>query len=323
MDEFERASIEVLEEREDFAKLIMRPLEKGYGTTLGNALRRVLLSFIPGSAVTALQIEGVEVEGERRGDPHHVLHEFSTIPGVLEDVTDLVLNFKGLIVRSRSTETKILYLEAKGGKEDYAREVHARDIEPDAEVDILNPDLHLLTLDSELSKVNIQIYVEKGMGFVSAEFNKKANFPIGVIPIDSFFSPVRQVSYRIVPTRVGRAIEDDSLEISIWTNRSLAPLDALATAAEILVDHFSIIMNLRSIFSPLSPSGGTLENLLESMHLSIRSFNALKSIGVVTVADLVLKTESELRAIKNFGKSSLKEVRQKLDELGLNLKGEE
>ena len=213
MDEFERASIEVLEEREDFAQLAMRPLEKGYGTTLGNALRRVLLSFIPESAVTALQIEGVEIEGERRGDPHHVLHEFSTIPGVLEDVTDLVLNFKNLIVRSRSIETKILYLEAKGGKE-----VHARDIEPDAEVDILNPDLHLLTLDGELSEVHIQIYVDQGMGFLSAEFNKKANFPIGVIPIDSFFSPVRQVSYRIVPTRVGRAIEDDCLEMSIWTN---------------------------------------------------------------------------------------------------------
>lgn len=318
MDEFERASIEVLEEREDFAQLAMRPLEKGYGTTLGNALRRVLLSFIPGSAVTALQIEGVEIEGERRGDPHHVLHEFSTIPGVLEDVTDLVLNFKNLIVRSRSIETKILYLEAKGGKE-----VHARDIEPDAEVDILNPDLHLLTLDGELSEVHIQIYVDQGMGFLSAEFNKKANFPIGVIPIDSFFSPVRQVSYRIVPTRVGRAIEDDCLEMSIWTNRSLAPLDALVTAAEILVDHFSIIKNLRSTFTPLFPSGGTLETPLESMHLSIRSFNALKSIGVVTAADLVLKTESELREMKNFGKRSLDEVRQKLDELGLHLKGEE
>jgi len=318
LDEFERANIEVLEEREDFALLVMSPLEKGYGTTLGNALRRVLLSSIPGSAVTALQIEGVEIEGERRGDPHHILHEFSTIPGVREDVTDLVLNFKSLIVRSRSPETKILYLEAKGGKE-----VHASDIEPDAEVDILNPDLHLLTLDGETSKVNIQIYVDQGMGFLSADSNKKANFPIGVIPIDSFFSPVRQVSYRIVPTRVGRAIEDDRLELSIWTNRSLAPLDALVTAAEILVERFSIIRNIRSTFAPLLPSGGALETPLQSMHLSIRSFNALSSIGVVTVADLVLKTESELRAMKNFGKRSLDEVRQKLDELGLCLKGEE
>ncbi|MCX5975990.1 MAG: DNA-directed RNA polymerase subunit alpha [Coprothermobacterota bacterium] len=323
MDEFERASIEVLEEREDFAQLSMRPLEKGYGTTLGNALRRVLLSFIPGSAVTALQIEGVEIEGERRGDPHHVLHEFSTIPGVLEDVTDLVLNFKNLIVRSRSTETKILYLEAKGGKEDNAREVYGRDIEPDAEVDILNPDLHLLTLDGGLSEVHIQIYVDQGMGFLSAEFNKKANFPIGVIPIDSFFSPVRQVSYRIVPTRVGRAIEDDCLEMSIWTNRSIGPLDALVAAAEILVDRFSIIMNLRSTFTPLFPSSGALETPLEALHLSVRPFNALKSIGVVVVGDLVLKTESELKSIKNFGKSSLDVVRQKLDELGLHLKGEE
>ncbi|MEI6509515.1 MAG: DNA-directed RNA polymerase subunit alpha [bacterium] len=318
MDEFERANIEVLEEREDFALLVMSPLEKGYGTTLGNALRRVLLSSIPGSAVTALQIEGVEIEGERRGDPHHILHEFSTIPGVREDVTDLVLNFKSLIVRSRSPETKILYLEAKGGKE-----VRASDIEPDAEVDILNPDLHLLTLDGETSKVNIQIYVDQGMGFLSADSNKKANFPIGVIPIDSFFSPVRQVSYRIVPTRVGRAIEDDRLELSIWTNRSLAPIDALVAAAEILVDRFSIIRNIRSTFAPMLPSSGALETPLQSMHLSIRSFNALSSIGVMTVADLVLKTESELRAMKNFGKRSLDEVRQKLDELGLCLKGEE
>jgi DNA-directed RNA polymerase subunit alpha len=318
LDEFERASIEILEEREDFAQLVMSPLEKGYGTTLGNALRRVLLASIPGSAVTALQIEGVTIEGERRGDPHHVLHEFSTIPGVREDVTDLVLNFKTLIVRSRSTETKILYLEAKGGKA-----VLARDIEPDAEVDILNPDLHLLTLDGETSEVHIQIYVDQGMGFLSAEFNKKANYPIGVIPIDSFFSPVRQVSYRVIPTRVGRAIEDDRLEMSIQTNRSLSPLDALVTAAGILVDRFSIIKNIRSAFAPLLPGGGTLETPLQSLHLSIRSANALKSIGVVVVGDLIQKTASELIAMKNFGKRSLDEVRQKLEELGLRLKGDE
>lgn len=318
MTELERASIEILEEREDYAQIVLSPLEKGYGITLGNALRRVLLASIPGAAVTAIQIEGVETEGEKRGEPHHVLHEFTTVPGVREDVTEIVLNFKSLIVRSRSSETKILYLEAKG-----EGEVKASAIEGDADVDILNPDLHLITLDGNQAEIHIQIYIDQGMGYVSAEANKKPTFPIGVIPVDSFFSPVRQVSYEVVPTRVGQAIEYDRLELSIWTNRAMGPVDALITAADILVDRFSIIKDLRSTLMVSQPAGSRLETPVQSLHLSVRSFNALNSVGIITTADLVAKTPSQLLDIKNFGKRSLDEVLQKLQELGLSLKAEE
>jgi DNA-directed RNA polymerase subunit alpha len=318
LTELERATIEVLEEREDYAQIMMSPLEKGYGTTLGNALRRALLSSVPGAAVTAIQIEGVETEGEKRGDPHHILHEFTTIPGVREDVTEIVLNFKSLIVRSRSPETKILYLKGKG-----EGEVKASAIEGDADVDILNPDLHLLTLDSNQAEVHIQVYVDQGKGYVSADANKKATFPIGVIPIDSFFSPARQVSYKVVPTAVGQPIEHDRLEMAIWTNRAMGPVDALITAAEILVDRFSIVKDLRSTLVQAQPGGSRLDIPVAALHLSVRSYNALHSVGIETTGDIVAKTPNELLDIKNFGKRSLDEVEQKLQEFGLSLKTEE
>lgn len=304
MIRLDKPNIEVVEEQEGFAKFAISPLEKGYGVTLGNALRRVLLSSIPGAAATAIQIDGV-------------LHEFTAIPGVREDVTEIVMNAKSLVLTSRSAETKILYLGAKG-----EGPVTAKYIEEDAEVDLHNPELHLATLDSDKSEFRMQIYVEQGKGYVTAEQNKKSNFPIGVIPIDSFFSPVREVSYDIVPTRIGQAIEYDRLELSIRTNKAMHPADAIMHAAQILVEHFSIVSDLKT-----TGKEGIRSNLLEipidKLHLSVRSHNALSSQGVTTTADLLTKTENDLLAIKNFGKRSLEEIRLKLIELGLNLKEEE
>lgn len=273
--------------------------------TLGNALRRVLLSSIPGAAVTAVQIDGV-------------LHEFSTIPGVKEDVAEIILNLKSLILRSRAPETKILYLEAKG-----EGEVKASDIEQDAEIEILNPELHLATLDSPEANLRMQIYVQQGKGYISAEQNKKANFPIGVIALDSFFSPVRQVSFNITPTRVGQAIEYDKLELKIWTNGATSPVDALNHAAQILVDHFTIVLELKKDAGKEMIHANLLDIPLDKLHLSVRSYNALSSANIRTTGELITKTEDELLGLKNLGKRSLEEIKLKLQELGLSLKEEE
>lgn len=284
---------------------MISPLEKGYGVTVGNALRRVLLSSIPGAAVTAVQIDGV-------------LHEFSTIPGVKEDVAEIILNLKALILRSRAPETKILYLEAKG-----EGEVKASDIEEDAEVDILNPDLHIATLDSQDASIRMQIYVQQGKGYVPAEQNKRANFPIGVIAMDSFFSPVRQVSYNVTPTRVGQAIEYDKLELKIWTNGATSPVDAVTHAAQILVDHFTIVLDLKKAAGKEMIHANLLDIPIDKLHLSVRSFNALSSANIRTTGELITKTAEELLAIKNLGRRSLEEIQLKLQELGLSLKEEE
>lgn len=284
---------------------MISPLEKGYGVTVGNALRRVLLSSIPGAAVTAVQIDGV-------------LHEFSTIPGVKEDVAEIILNLKALILRSRAPETKILYLEAKG-----EGEVKASDIEEDAEVDILNPDLHIATLDSQDASIRMQIYVQQGKGYVPAEQNKRANFPIGVIAMDSFFSPVRQVSYNVTPTRVGQAIEYDKLELKIWTNGATSPVDAMTHAAQILVDHFTIVLDLKKAAGKEMIHANLLDIPIDKLHLSVRSFNALSSANIRTTGELITKTAEELLAIKNLGRRSLEEIQLKLQELGLSLKEEE
>lgn len=305
MIRLEKPNVEVVNESENFAQFVVSPLEKGYGVTLGNALRRVLLSSIPGAAATAVQIEGV-------------LHEFATVPHVREDVPEIVANLKSLVLRSRATETKIIYLEAKG-----EGEVKASDIEEDAEVEILNPDLHIATLDSDKAELRMQIYVEQGKGYVSAEQNKKPNFPIGVIPMDSFFSPVRQVSYNVTPTRVGQAIEYDRLELSVWTNKAASPVEAVTQAAQVLVDHFLIVRDLRSTYGKEVVRGNLLEIPIDKLHLSVRSFNALSSVGVHTTGDLIAKTENELLNIKNFGKRSLEEIKLKMQELGLSLKEEE
>lgn len=305
MLKLEKPIIEIVESGDDFGHFLISPLEKGYGMTLGNALRRVLLSSIPGAAVTAVQIDGV-------------LHEFSTIPGVKEDVAEIILNLKSLILRSRAPETKILYLEAKG-----EGEVKASDIEEDAEVEILNPELHLATLDSPEAHLRMQIYVQQGKGYIPAEQNKKANFPIGVIAVDSFFSPVRQVSFNITPTRVGQAIEYDKLELKIWTNGATSPVDALTHAAQILVDHFTIVLELKKAAGKEMIHANLLDIPLDKLHLSVRSYNALSSANIRTTGELITKTEDELLGIKNLGKRSLEEIKLKLQELGLSLKEEE
>lgn len=305
MLKLEKPIIEIVESGDDFGHFLISPLEKGYGMTLGNALRRVLLSSIPGAAVTAVQIDGV-------------LHEFSTIPGVKEDVAEIILNLKSLILRSRAPETKILYLEAKG-----EGEVKASDIEEDAEVEILNPELHLATLDSPEAQLRMQIYVQQGKGYIPAEQNKKANFPIGVIAVDSFFSPVRQVSFNITPTRVGQAIEYDKLELKIWTNGATSPVDALTHAAQILVDHFTIVLELKKAAGKEMIHANLLDIPLDKLHLSVRSYNALSSANIRTTGELITKTEDELLGIKNLGKRSLEEIKLKLQELGLSLKEEE
>jgi DNA-directed RNA polymerase subunit alpha len=301
----EKPIIEIVESGDDFGHFVISPLEKGYGVTVGNALRRVLLSSIPGAAVTAVQIDGV-------------LHEFSTIPGVKEDVAEIILNLKALILRSRAPETKILYLEAKG-----EGEVKASDIEEDAEVDILNPDLHIATLDSQDASIRMQIYVQQGKGYVPAEQNKRANFPIGVIAMDSFFSPVRQVSYNVTPTRVGQAIEYDKLELKIWTNGATSPVDAMTHAAQILVDHFTIVLDLKKAAGKEMIHANLLDIPIDKLHLSVRSFNALSSANIRTTGELITKTAEELLAIKNLGRRSLEEIQLKLQELGLSLKEEE
>ncbi len=305
MIKLEKPNVEVLNESDNFAQFIVSPLEKGYGVTLGNALRRVLLSSIPGAAATAVQIEGV-------------LHEFATVPHVREDVPEIVTNLKDLVLRSRTTETKIIYLEARG-----EGEVRASDIEEDAEIEILNPELHIATLDNDKADLRMQIYVEQGRGYFPAEQNKKPNFPIGVIPMDSFFSPVRQVSYNVTPTRVGQAIEYDRLELSVWTNKAASPVEAVTQAAQILVDHFLIVRDLRSTYGKEAVRGNLLEIPIDKLHLSVRSYNALSSVGVCTTGDLIAKTENELLNIKNFGKRSLEEINLKMQELGLSLKEEE
>lgn len=305
MLKLEKPIIEVVENREDFGHFVLSPLEKGYGVTVGNALRRVLLSSIAGAAVTALQIDGV-------------LHEFSTIPGVKEDVAEIILNLKSLVLRSRAPETKILYLEAKG-----EGEVKASDIEEDAEIDILNPDLHIATLDSPDASIRMQIYVQQGKGYVPAEQNKKANFPIGVIAVDSFFSPVRQVSYDVAPTRVGQAIEYDKLDLKIWTNKAISPVEALTQAAQILVDHFSIVLDLGKATGKEVIHANLLDIPIDKLHLSVRSFNALSSANIKTTGDLITKSPEELLTIKNLGRRSLEEIQLKLQELGLSLKEEE
>lgn len=305
MLKLEKPIIEIVESGDDFGHFVISPLEKGYGVTVGNALRRVLLSSIPGTAVTAVQIDGV-------------LHEFSTIPGVKEDVAEIILNLKALILRSRAPETKILYLEAKG-----EGEVKASDIEEDAEVDILNPDLHIATLDSQDASIRMQIYVQQGKGYVPAEQNKRANFPIGVIAMDSFFSPVRQVSYNVTPTRVGQAIEYDKLELKIWTNGATSPVDAMTHAAQILVDHFTIVLDLKKTAGKEMIHANLLDIPIDKLHLSVRSFNALSSANIRTTGELITKTAEELLAIKNLGRRSLEEIQLKLQELGLSLKEEE
>jgi DNA-directed RNA polymerase subunit alpha len=292
------------------SRFIIEPLEPGFGYTLGNSLRRTLLSSIPGAAVSSIKIEGV-------------LHEFSTVPGLTEDVTDVVLNVKEMVVRSELEEPATMYLKAKG-----PGEVTAGDIAPPAGVEILNTDLHLATLGKG-SSLEMELTVERGVGYRSAEQNKKPRDPIGVIPVDSIFSPVRRVSYSVEATRVEQMTDRDRLIIDVQTDGSVSPREAVASAGTTMVE-------LVNLFSELSETPGlslgpaeeddSQEGVkalpIEELQLSVRSYNCLKREGVNTVGDLMQKSEAELTDIRNFGQKSIEEVKAKLEDMGLGLREE-
>ena len=314
MVEIEKPRIECMEAPEDasYGKYVIEPLERGYGTTLGNSLRRILLSSLPGTAVTSIKLAGVQ-------------HEFSTIPGVTEDVTEIVLNIKGLIAKLHSEGQKTVYIEANG-----EGEITAADIKADAEVEILNPDLHIATLGPDAS-LNMELTLDHGRGYVTADRNKPAQNIIGVIPIDSVYTPVRRVNYTVENTRVGDLTDFDKLTLEVWTNGTIKATDAVSLAARILVDHFLLFTDLSETMGSKSTvvekaetqRDKVLEMTIEELDLSVRSFNCLKRANINTVEDLISKTEDEMMKVRNLGRKSLEEVIGKLEMMGLGLRQED
>jgi len=295
-----------------YGKFIVEPLQRGYGTTLGNALRRILLSSLPGAAVTSVKIEGV-------------LHEFSTIPGVVEDTTDIILNLKSLRLHLYANGDKVLRIEKEG-----EGVVTAADIVRDADVDILNPSLVIARLASD-ARFFAELTVAHGRGYVPAERNKKQHQPIGVIPMDSVFTPVSRVNYTVENTRVGQHTDYDQLTLEVWTDGSLTPEEAISIGAKIMSDHLRLFVSLTEKAESTktlvdrgdNPRERLQEMTIEELDLSVRSFNCLKRAGINTVQDLTDKTEDEMMKVRNLGKKSLEEVQHKLADLGLYLKKSE
>ncbi len=314
MIEIKKPRIECIETPSDdsYGKYVVEPLERGYGTTLGNSLRRVLLSSLPGTAVTAIKIAGIQ-------------HEFATIPGVKEDVTEIVLNIKNLICRLHCDGPKTVYIEASG-----ECEVTAGDIKADGEVEILNPELHIATLGPDAS-LSMELTLSHGRGYVSAERNKPAQAVIGMIPVDSIYTPVLKVNYTVENTRVGNQTDFDKLTIEVWTDKTIAARDAMSLGAKILCDHFTIFTDLSENIGSRStvvdkveePRDKVLEMTIEELDLSVRSFNCLKRANINTVEDLISKTEDEMIKVRNLGRKSLEEVVHKLAMLGLSLASDE
>ena len=310
MIEIEKPRIECIESPTDdsYGKYVIEPLERGYGTTLGNSLRRVLLSSLPGTAVTSIRIAGVQ-------------HEFSTIPGVKEDVTEIVLNIKRIIARLHSDEPKTVYIEASG-----ECEVTAGDIKADSEVEILNPELHLATLGPDAS-LSIELTIDHGRGYVPADKNKGSQQVIGTIPVDSIYTPVLKVNYAVENTRVGNQTDFDKLTLEVWTDKTISPRDAVSLGAKILVDHFTLFTDLSDSIGSRSTvvekvetqRDKVLEMTIEELDLSVRSFNCLKRANINTVEDLISKTEDEMIKVRNLGRKSLEEVEHKLAMMGLSL----
>ena len=315
MIDIEKPKIEIVEISEDnrYGKFICEPLERGYGTTFGNSLRRMLLSSLEGAAITSIRIDGV-------------LHEFSTIPGVRDDVTNIVLNLKQLCLKMAGNEPKVIRIDVEGEKE-----VTAADIICDADIEILNPDLHIATVNED-GKLKIEMTVERGRGYVPADKNKKPDDTIGVIPIDSIFSPVKRVNYTVQDTRVGNVTDYDRLILEVWTDGSLRPEEAVSKAAGILVMHLKLFQNMDGLPEEEEEEEATfpeeeeddsskvLDMTIEDIDLSVRSFNCLKRANINTVADLAEKTEDDMMKVRNLGRKSLEEVKKKLEELGLTLK---
>ena len=296
----------------DYGKYVIEPLERGYGTTLGNSLRRVLLSSLSGTAPTSIKIAGVQ-------------HEFSTIPGVKEDVTEIVLNVKGILARLHSQGAKTVYIEASG-----ECEVTAGDIKTDAEVEIINKDHHIATL-GEGGALNMEIVLDHGRGYVTAEKNKNPQLPLGTIPVDSIYTPVLKVNYFVENTRVGNQTDFDKLTIEVWTDNTISAREAISIGAKILCDHFTLFTDL----SEAASTGSTvvekvekepdtvLKMTIEELDLSVRSFNCLKRANINTVEDLVNKTQDEMIKVRNLGRKSLEEVEHKLTMMGLSLASED
>ena len=312
MLDFEKPKLECVEMSENYGRFVVEPLERGFGMTLGNSMRRVLLSSLPGVAATSIRIDGV-------------LHEFSTIEGVKEDVTEIVLNLKGLICKLHCQGPKKVVIDAAG-----ECEVTAGDILPDSDVEIINPELHLATLD-ENGKLHMEIMLDHGRGYVVADRNKRPDMPIGEIAVDSIYTPITKVNFTVEDTRVGQITDYDKLTLEIWTNGSIKPDEAASYAAKILTEHLMLFINLTDRIQGVeimvekeeSKKEKILEMNIEDLDLSVRSYNCLKRAGINTVEELVQRDEDEMMKVRNLGRKSLEEVQQKLAQLGLSLRSNE
>lgn len=317
MFDFEKPNIEIVEISEDkrYGKFVVEPLERGYGTTLGNSLRRIMLSSLPGSAVSQIKIDGV-------------LHEFSSIPGVKEDVTEIILNIKNIAIKNNSdtNETKVAYIEYSG-----EGIVTAGDIQTDPDIEILNPDLVIATLSGGAdSKLYMELTITNGRGYVSSDKNKNEDLPIGVIAIDSIYTPVERVNLAIENTRVGHITDYDKLTLDVYTNGTLAPDDAVSLAAKVLSEHLNLFIDLSEnartvdvmVEKEEDPIDRVLEMNIDELELSVRSYNCLKRAGINTVEELINRSSEDMMKVRNLGRKSLEEVLNKLKELGLSLKSD-
>ena len=311
MIEIEKPTIECIFSTEDpnYGKFVVEPLERGYGTTLGNSLRRILLSSLPGVAVTSVKIDGI-------------LHEFSTIPGLKEDVTEIILNLKKLAIKLNGENTKRVLINAIGPKE-----VTAADILGDSDVEIFNPELHIATLEENATLI-MEINMARGRGYVPAEMNKDENTPISVIPTDSIYTPVRKVNFTVENTRVGQVTDYDKLILEIWTDGSITPSEGVSIGSKIMQEHLNLFVELTDSAEGMeimvekeeNQKEKALEMTIEELELSVRSFNCLKRAAINTVEELTHKSEEDMMKVRNLGKKSLDEVKHKLEELGLGLR---
>lgn len=312
MIEIERPKIECVEKTDNYGMFVIEPLERGFGTTLGNSLRRVLLSSLPGVAVTSVKIDGV-------------LHEFSTIEGVKEDVTEIILNLKELCVRLHSDQPKRIIIDSTG-----EGVVTAGDIQPDSDIDVINPDLHIATLSKD-ARLYMEIMLDHGRGYVSADKNKRPGMSIGEIAIDSIYTPIEKVNFRVEDTLVGSSTDYDKLFLEVWTTGSILPDEAVSLAAKILTEHLTLFTNLTEhvqgveimVEKEEDKKEKILEMTIEELDLSVRSYNCLKRAGINTVDELVQRNEEEMMKVRNLGRKSLEEVQQKLAALGLMLRNSE
>ncbi len=314
MIEFEKPNIECLEtdEKRNYSKFVCEPLERGYGMTIGNSLRRILLSSLPGAAITSVKIDGV-------------VHEFSTVPGVVEDVPEIIVNLKCVRLKMHDNEDKKISIDFKG-----PGEVKAGDIVTDSSVEILNPELHIATVEKDES-LHMEMTVARGRGYNTADKNKTEDMALGTLPIDSIFTPVKKVNYKVENTRVGQRVDYDKLTIEVWTDGSLKPFEALSLAAKVMTGHLELFIDLSEtakntqvmVEKEESKKEKVLEMPIEELELSVRSYNCLKRAGISTVEDLANKTQEDMMKVRNLGKKSLDEVTNKLIDLGLGFSANE